>query len=340
MTLAKKGLWFLGGAGVVLGLSFSMVAFGWTGPSGSAPNNNTAAPVNVGPDTQTKSGSLVVNGLSANSLCLPGVNPTGGCITTWPFTSGGGGPVTGNGALYRAAVFTSSTTVVGSTKLIDNPDGIYLYGGSAGSGSWATRIYPYAGSLYGLYVAPNAYSVWAQLGSSVYGLNTNGALVAYANNSSYYAADIRGSGAYGMYVQNYYGYASGYTYAYIAYTSGAGYGLLTNGVVQAPAFYYSSDERLKKNIETISNSDALKQVLALRPVTYNWKDPKQPTKTQLGFIAQEVEKVMPSLVDTNEDTGLKSVDYARVVPVLVGAIKDQQEQINELKAEVSALKSR
>jgi NAD(P)H-dependent flavin oxidoreductase YrpB (nitropropane dioxygenase family) len=111
------------------------------------------------------------------------------------------------------------------------------------------------------------------------------------------------------------------------------------GSITAPAFYYSSDERLKKNIETISNSKALRDILALNPVTYDWKDKAHGEGSQLGFIAQEVEKVVPELVTTDASSTMKAVDYARIAPLLVGAIQAQQAQIDELKAEVKALKA-
>jgi hypothetical protein len=124
--------------------------------------------------------------------------------------------------------------------------------------------------------------------------------------------------------------------------------------VTAAAFYYSSDQRLKKNIAAIASSTALQDILALQPVTFNWIDSSQPTTTQLGFIAQQVEKVVPELVITDASTTMKAVDYARVTPLLVGAaqqqqaqidaqnskIDDQQKEIDELSAEVEALKAK
>jgi hypothetical protein len=116
--------------------------------------------------------------------------------------------------------------------------------------------------------------------------------------------------------------------------------------VTAAAFYYASDAQLKKNVEAIASSKALQDILALKPVTFNWIDPNQPTSTQLGFIAQQVEGVVPELVTTNSSTSMKAVDYARVTPLLVGAAQAQQAQIDAqqkaidaLKAEVAALKA-
>ena len=94
----------------------------------------------------------------------------------------------------------------------------------------------------------------------------------------------------------------------------------------------SSDERLKENIHTIQ--DPLKKVSALRGVTFDFKEDK---KKQIGVIAQEVEKIIPEVVGENHD-GYKGVQYGNLVGLLIEAIKEQQEQINELKNEIKQLK--
>jgi hypothetical protein len=87
----------------------------------------------------------------------------------------------------------------------------------------------------------------------------------------------------------------------------------------------SSDVRFKENVQNIRNP--LDSILNLRGVTYNWKSElNQDTRPQIGFIAQEVEQVLPELVSTDKD-GYKSVSYTNAVPVLVEAIKEQQKQI-------------
>jgi len=100
--------------------------------------------------------------------------------------------------------------------------------------------------------------------------------------------------------------------------------VITNGIT------VSSDIRLKENFEPMSN--ALELVSQLNGLYYTWKkDAGTDKPRKLGFIAQEVEKVIPELVKTDSE-GMKSVDYVSVVPVLVEAIKHQQKQIDELKA--------
>jgi len=91
-----------------------------------------------------------------------------------------------------------------------------------------------------------------------------------------------------------------------------------------------SDINLKKNIEVIPN--ALDKVMQIRGVTFDRKDIE--TSRQSGVIAQEIEKVLPEVVDTNEE-GIKSVAYGNLVGLLIEAIKEQQVQIKELKTLVN-----
>ena len=98
-----------------------------------------------------------------------------------------------------------------------------------------------------------------------------------------------------------------------------------------------SDKSLKKNIQSIDSG--LKQVLALRPVSWHWKSPKPGKNTEHGFVAQEVEKVLPDLVylDSWEDgTERKFLSTKEMVPYLVAAIQEQQQQIESLRKELSS----
>jgi len=93
----------------------------------------------------------------------------------------------------------------------------------------------------------------------------------------------------------------------------------------------NSDEKLKENVVGISN--ALSKVLSLRGVEFNRIG---QTDREIGVIAQEVEKVLPELVHEGVD-GVKSVAYQNMVAVLIEAIKEQQAQIDELKARLDNL---
>lgn len=95
-----------------------------------------------------------------------------------------------------------------------------------------------------------------------------------------------------------------------------------------------SDIKLKKNITPLEN--CLDKVLKLQGVEYDRIDLK---KHQIGLIAQQVEEVIPDLVEENSQ-GNKVLHYKNLTAVLVEAIKEQQQQIEELKKTVSELSSR
>ncbi len=88
----------------------------------------------------------------------------------------------------------------------------------------------------------------------------------------------------------------------------------------------SSDQTLKKNITELDNT-ILDRVLALRPVTYNWKTESDTASTHIGFIAQEVESIFPDLVSTDANTGLKSVAYSSFIPYTIKAIQEMNVKV-------------
>lgn len=103
----------------------------------------------------------------------------------------------------------------------------------------------------------------------------------------------------------------------------------------------ASDSRLKTNVNTLTG--ALETVSQLRAVTFDW-DPEmqeyhRKEGSDLGFIAQEIEELIPEVVATRPD-GYKTVKYEKVVPVLVEAIKEQQATINALIARIEALENK
>ena len=97
--------------------------------------------------------------------------------------------------------------------------------------------------------------------------------------------------------------------------------------VYGSAFLYNSDESLKMNINTIKN--ATDKISKLRGVNFEWKENEEK---DMGFVAQEIEKILPELVKTNSDTSLKSVKYGNITALLVEALKEQM-QINEVQEE-------
>lgn len=120
-------------------------------------------------------------------------------------------------------------------------------------------------------------------------------------------------------------------------TGGAVITLASGGSITASGDITAySDERVKENINTIEN--ALEKVKALRGVTYNRKD-KEDKSEKIGVIAQEVQEILPQVVQEQED-GMLGVSYGNITAVLIEAIKEQQKQIEVLKAELVELKNK
>ena len=98
--------------------------------------------------------------------------------------------------------------------------------------------------------------------------------------------------------------------------------------------FYSSDKRLKENINPIPN--ALQKVLHISGNTFDWKsgfdEIHSHSGTDVGVIAQEVEKVLPQVVTTREN-GYKAVQYEKIIALLIEAIKELKEEVNQLKGE-------
>jgi hypothetical protein len=96
--------------------------------------------------------------------------------------------------------------------------------------------------------------------------------------------------------------------------------------------FYSSDIRLKENIHPILH--ALEKVKSISGNTYNWKagfDEIHSHKgNDIGVIAQEIEAVLPQIV-TNRDNGYKAVQYEKIIPLLVEAIKELSAKIDRLE---------
>jgi hypothetical protein len=91
--------------------------------------------------------------------------------------------------------------------------------------------------------------------------------------------------------------------------------------------------KYKENIFSIE--DTLETVLKLRPVKYNIKGEE---KVEIGLIAEEVHELIPELIKYNSENEIDSISYTRLAAVLIGAIKEQQIQINKLKEQIETNK--
>ena len=139
-------------------------------------------------------------------------------------------------------------------------------------------------------------------------------------------------------------------------TTSPGYKLDVNGNIHATAFPASSDIRFKKNITPLENS--LEKVKKLQGVRYEWnefinskRDGYKLNVPIIGLIAQDVEKIVPEIIElwklSDDCQDARSIDYPRLIPVLIEAIKEQQiiienqnQKIENLISRVSALEAK
>ena len=100
--------------------------------------------------------------------------------------------------------------------------------------------------------------------------------------------------------------------------------------------YYTSDIRLKDNIQVIQGS--LDKIDGIRGVEFDWNE-KSPGWARerghdVGVIAQEVEKVLPEVVQERKN-GYLGVDYKRIVPLLIESVKELKQEVEDLKKKVN-----
>jgi hypothetical protein len=204
---------------------------------------------------------------------------------------------------YGSNAIVGETSAASANYAIFGRPGHASYGGVIG--------YTQDSAIYGILGHANAYSLYGN--GQVYasgviqsGASVRGPLFYDSQNTSYYVDPASTSLLYTLY--SYY-------------------------------YYYNSDEKLKKNIETVP-AERVDDVYKLRGVEFDWKENGDH---DIGFIAQEVEKLYPELVSEqkNPQTGetSKGVKYANIVALLVEAVKQQKTTNDAQAAEIAALRS-
>jgi endosialidase-like protein len=302
---------------ILLALVFlAQIAMSWTGPTAAPPNNNVAAPINVGSVDQTKDGVLGVNGLAVfGTTLLAGADR----YLNWGATAGlNGYGLRDNGGTIEyknnGGNWTSLNTQLG--WIISGNDVYNTNSGSLGVGA-----------------PPNGNALLEVRGGISVGSAAPFAVdPTYATNNNYIMFGHPGTS------EDFIGYNSN-TFYFADATGGGDVihpSVVMLGNAFASAFLYSSDARLKESVTTLK--DGFSKVLALRPVSFTWKEEAVNEGGDIGFIAQEVEKIVPEVVHTDAH-GLKSVDYPKLVPLLVKAIQEQQADNERQQRDIDALKT-
>jgi len=107
--------------------------------------------------------------------------------------------------------------------------------------------------------------------------------------------------------------------------------LIVETSVEAPTYTSTSSKRFKKKIKNLKNG--LETVSKLRPVVFDWKT--KDIKNDIGLIAEEVNEVIPNLVGLNSKGEIVGIDYGKLTPILIQAIKELSAEINALKIKIN-----
>ena len=107
-----------------------------------------------------------------------------------------------------------------------------------------------------------------------------------------------------------------------------------------------SDKKIKTDIETIENG--LELLLQLEPVEFDWNETfyqiksgwPEDKKHSVGFIAQEVEKILPEVVSISKDNGYYVLDYPKLNAILVEGIKKHQLFIEDINNQIAELENK
>ena len=268
---------------------------------------------------------------------------------------------TDTAACATTATSAGSATYAANSSKLYSTDSSYQYGGGApyygyltydGSAYWCFKVSPASPAAVRVAYADSAGS--AGTASTLYG---QGSIQRTAGGTSYTAmVQVRETAGYGGNTDQSYAPSLGFHWGSVVASSiqmessgrisirnnpGSAYENFAAGIGTATDWIATSDCRLKKNIVPIEN--ALSKTLGLNGVCYHRHDDCTDS-VHMGFIAQEVEKIIPELVTrekatdidaqygiTDEKLGLK---YEKLTAILVEAIKEQQKQIEELKLEI------
>ena len=256
-----------------------------------------------------------------------------------PLAIGGAGQTSTKLYVYSSGSGGSTQYGIYAQTSWSNPGTKYaVYGYSTGTGGSLVGV---QGEVVGSTSIP-VYGVYGTAGGATGGKN-------YGVFGNLKTGSIYGAGVYGtndgtsqQLSSRYAGYFRGFTYV--------------NGDLDCVSFLWTSDARLKTNIRDV-NSGALQKIKDLRPIQFQWQQVediiqedsatiKVPhfsedidfNRSHYGFLAQDVQKLFPELVQENGD-GYLSMSYLELIPLLVQAVQSLSTEVEDLNKQLNELKN-
>ncbi len=307
---------------VILSMSLNYFVFAWTEPSSAPPAVNVSRPINTSIDSQVKNGRLDVTELYDTTNPLYYIDLSQTLISAKFAGNVGIGTSADPGARLEIVNFDNGLSNILKVSSLDGSQGVAL------GLNYISKI----GADSPIYIDANGSgNLLLQTGIGVTGnvgigtaapqskLDVEGGAVIGSTYSGTTAAPLNG-----LLVEGRVGIGEPLP----------SYALDVAGGIEANAFYYSSDEKLKENIQKIDNS--LEKITKLNGISFTWKESGEKG---IGLVAQNVETVFPELVKESETSGMKSVEYGNLVAPMIEAIKEQQKMIENLQKEIEILKS-
>lgn len=108
------------------------------------------------------------------------------------------------------------------------------------------------------------------------------------------------------------------------------------GNARARAYLHTSDLRSKQNIEPLAAAETMEKVSRIRAVSYDWKETGSPS---MGFIAQDLQEIYPSMVQA-DDKGMLSVEYTQLIAPMLVVIQELRSELDAEKERYEALEAR
>jgi hypothetical protein len=251
--------------------------------------------------------------------------------------------------IYHPASNTIGFTIAGTERMRINSNGQILF--ATGLNSWAPNI-SWTGDISTGIFQPSSQTIGFTINgaeamriSSLRNLLLGGSsewnsrFVSIAeNNKAAITAVTSHTFDYGYCQANYVNRDQTKAYAVINSATGSNvetYNVKGSGDVWAKSTTNWSDKNLKENIDSLQSS--LSKIKQLKGVKYNFKASfvgNGPIKTEIGLIAQDVEQIIPEVVNTNE-FGMKGIVYHNLIPVLIEAIKELDAKNTKLENDLN-----